>query len=426
MNDPSDKPVVLSRDEHPISRKDIDPDALKIIYRLNGLGFTAYLCGGAVRDLMLGRKPKDFDVATDARPGQIKKRFGNAFIIGRRFRLAHVRFYGGKIIEVATFRRDPNPGEEEPSEPIEGDADPKGVYGTPRDDAFRRDITINALYYDPHSFSVIDYVGGLDDLARKRIRVIGDPGERFTEDPVRVWRVLRHAARLGFAIEEATERAIHTHGSLLAGSPGSRLYEELNKDLCYETKPVIEILRSYRLLRYILGRAGEEYEADYGKFSRLSALLDIEDHARSEGLMVTLEEMYTLVFWPWLEDVIEESGEDMHAVLLGAFAGAGMQAVIPKSLRADIIQIMIILWHMRHAMTTGRMRWGLRKRAHFPQASRLLVMMEKERAPKDDESFESLFVRAHPSAPRGSDHGRRRYHRRGPRRNPDKGPGLNS
>ncbi len=417
MSESPDNPVVLSRDEHPISRRDIDPDALKIIYRLHGLGFTAYLCGGAVRDLMLGRKPKDFDVATDARPGQIKKRFANAFIIGRRFRLAHIRFHGGKIIEVATFRSDPEPEEEERPAGTESDAEHHGAYGTPSGDAFRRDITINALYYDPVAFTVIDYVGGLEDLARRRIRIIGDPGERFQEDPVRVWRVLRHAARLGFSIDEATEKAIHTHGALLASAPGSRLYEELNKDLCYETRPVIEILRSYRLLRFILGRAGEVYETDYAKFCRMMDLLGIEDRARADGLMLNLEEMYALIFWPWLEDVLDECRDDMHADLTAALAEAGMQALVPKSLKADITQILIILWHMKHALKAGRMRWSLKKRGHFPQASRICVMMEKGRAPKSDESFDSLFRQAFPGAPHEARPGRRR-HRSRPRPKP--------
>jgi poly(A) polymerase len=422
MSESPDNRVVLSRDEHRLSRKDIDPDALKIIYRLHGLGFTAYLCGGAVRDLLLGRKPKDFDVATDARPGQIKKRFANAFIIGRRFRLAHIRFHGGKIIEVATFRREPGPDERNGAA-AGSEAEPHEDYGTPRDDAFRRDITINALYYDPVDFTVIDYVGGLEDLERRRIRIIGDPAERFTEDPVRVWRVLRHAARLGFTIDEATEKAIHTHGCLLAGAPSSRLYEELNKDLCYETKPVIEMLRSYRLLRFILGGAGEAYEADYAKFCRLMGLLDIEDKARSQGLLLTLEEMYGLVFWPWLESVLDESRDDMHADLTNSFLEARMQALLPKSLRADIIQILIILWHMRRALQTGRMRWALKKRAHFAQASRVCVLMEKGRAPGEDESFDNLFREAHPSAPRES-RSRGRGHRRRPRPKPEPGSGT--
>ncbi|MDH4196337.1 MAG: hypothetical protein OEW05_02915, partial [Candidatus Aminicenantes bacterium] len=263
---PAGKPVILDRSRHPISRREIDPDALKVLYRLHLHGFLAYLVGGAVRDLLLRKSPYDFDLGTDARPNQIKRLFRNAFLIGRRFRLAHIHFQGGKVIEVATFRRDPGPEPETESETVGGvgaetDAaspassgqedveavpEPKGgepeagrrrhaghpvAYGTPREDAFRRDITINALFYDIATFSVIDHVGGLEDIAARRIRVIGDPAARYTEDPVRIWRVLRHAARLDFTLEPETARAIDAHRNLLRTSSGARLYEELNKDL---------------------------------------------------------------------------------------------------------------------------------------------------------------------------------------------------
>jgi poly(A) polymerase len=403
------RPVVLTRDGHSISRKNIDPDALKILYRLHRLGFTAYLCGGAVRDLMLGKTPKDFDIATDARPGQVKKRFANVFVIGRRFRLAHVHFQDGKIIEVATFRRDLKPGEESAAGTVPETAlDPARLYGTPQEDAFRRDITINALYYDPITFSVIDYVGGLEDLARRRVRIIGDPVERYSEDPVRIWRVLRHAARLGFDVEESAERAIHTHGPLLATSPGARLYEELNKDLVYETRPVIEALRRYRLLRYILGKAGEDYETDYGLFTKLTYLLDIEKRARETGCLLSLEETYALFLWPWIEPLFIDEGADMSPVLGDAFAGAKTQATLPRALRTDVIQVLIILEHMLRALGSGRMRWSLRKRVHFPQASRLCFLINRGRAPQEGESFESLYRQAFPSAPLSSRRRRRR------------------
>jgi poly(A) polymerase len=408
---PDKRPVVLTRDAHPISRKNIDPDALKILYHLNRLGFTAYLCGGAVRDLMLGKAPKDFDIATDARPGQIKKRFANVYVIGRRFRLAHVHFQGGKIIEVATFRRDPQPGEIENGN--EG-LDPARLYGSPAEDAFRRDITINALYYDPVSFSVIDYVGGLEDMTLRRVRIIGDPNGRYTEDPVRIWRVLRHAARLGFSVEEATEKAIHTHGPLLASSPGARLYEELNKDLNYETKPVIESLRGYRLLRHVLGAVGEAYEADYGLFSRLLALLDLEERARREGFLLTQDETYALVFWPWAEPLCDRVEGDPGPVITDALMKAGIQATIPRAVRTDAVQILGILRAMLEALRSGYMRWSLRKRAHFSQASRLCFLITEGRAPKEGESFESLFSRAFPDSPTDSKKRRRRRPRRRP------------
>ncbi len=412
---PDKQPVVLPRDAHPISRKNIDPDALKILYRLHRTGFTAYLCGGAVRDLMLGKAPKDFDIATDARPGQIRKRFPNVYVIGRRFRLAHVHFPNGKIIEVATFRRDPQPGEIENG----GEGfDPARLFGSPAEDAFRRDITINALYYDPVSFSVIDFVGGLEDMALRRVRIIGDPDCRYTEDPVRMWRVLRHAARLGFGIEEATEKAIHTHGPLLASSPGARLYEELNKDLNYETKPVIESLRAYKLLRYVLGAIGETYEADFGLFSRLLALLDLEGRVRREGFLLTQEETYGLLFWPWAEPLFDGIDGDPGPVIAEALTKAGMQATIPKAVRTDVVQILAILRAMLDALRTGHMRWSLRKRVHFPQASRLCFLVAEGRAPKEGESFESIFGRAFPSAATDS---RKRRRRRHPRRRPGNG-----
>ena len=399
------EPVILEKPGHPISHSDIDPDVLHILYSLHRQGFIAYLTGGAVRDMMLGKHPKDFDVVTDARPGQIKKRFRNVYVIGRRFRLAHIHFAEGKIVEVSTFRSEAGPAEENSPEAA---VEAKSVYGTPREDAFRRDITINALYYDPVTFSVIDYVGGLEDLDRRRVRVIGDPAERFTEDPVRIWRVIRHAARLGFGIEEATERAILSHRHLLAASSGARLYEELNKDLAYETRPVFETLRKYSLLRYILGRIGEDYEVDQKLFSRLSALLEIEDRAESRGFFLSLEEMHTLIFWPWAEPLLAETAGDPNQVLKNAFLGAQMRTTIPRSLRANVIQIMIILRSMIRAIRTGRMRWSLQKRAHYDQASRLFFLIEKGRTPEGGESFEGLFKEAFPSGTKWKRRRRRR------------------
>jgi poly(A) polymerase len=398
------EPVILEMPGHPISHKDIDPDVLKILFRLHRLGFIAYLTGGAVRDMMLGKPPKDFDVVTDARPGQIKKRFSNALVIGRRFRLAHIHFKDGKIIEVSTFRKDPEPEEEDAALPV---PDPKSAYGTPREDAFRRDITINALYYDPVTLSVIDYVGGLEDLAGRKVRIIGDPAERFSEDPVRVWRVLRHAARLGFEIEGATEQALHSHKHLLATCPGARLYEELNKDLAYETRPVFEILRRYGIFKYILGRIGEGYEADSGMFAQLSSLLEIEDRAKSQGFLLSLEEMYALVLWPWAEPLLADSPGDPNQVLKNAFLGAQIKTTIPRSLRADFSQILIILRNMKRALRTGHMRWSMRERSHYGQASRLCFLIEKGRPPLEGESFESLFREAFPSGTKWPRHRRR-------------------
>jgi len=243
------EPVIVPRAEHPISRRDIDSDALKVLYRLHESGFAAYLVGGSVRDLLLSRRPKDFDIGTAAHPYQVKKLFRNCWIIGRRFRLAHVRF-GLKTIEVATFRKNiPAGSESEPAEvheapplldPAEqGRADAQllllqkhdNTFGTPEEDAFRRDFTINALFYDIGTFSIIDYVGGLQDLKDGLIRSIGDPNERFQEDPVRMLRAIVMASRLGFRLDPPIVDAIATHRDLMGTASPSRMIEEYYKIL---------------------------------------------------------------------------------------------------------------------------------------------------------------------------------------------------
>ncbi|MGH9379376.1 MAG: hypothetical protein ACRD2Z_01995, partial [Thermoanaerobaculia bacterium] len=218
-------PRILSRAEHPISRQNIDSNAVKVLYRLHRQGYRGLMVGGSVRDLMLGRAPKDFDVATDARPHEVRRLFRNSRIIGRRFRLAHVFFHDG-IVEVSTFRREPTPEEQEAAG---GDLliTDDNVFGTAREDAFRRDFTVNALFYDIADFSVIDYVGGVEDLEARLIRTIGDPDVRFQEDPVRMLRACELAGRLDFGIDAATQEAIHRHRKLLERAAAARVTEEV-------------------------------------------------------------------------------------------------------------------------------------------------------------------------------------------------------
>jgi poly(A) polymerase len=242
------EPVIVPREQHSISRKQIDPDALKVLYRLHQNDHVAYLVGGSVRDLLLGRRPKDFDIGTSAHPYQVKRLFKNCWIIGRRFRLAHVRF-GPKTIEVATFRRQLSAQElavtDEPAAAMSVGDGPQGAtdslerpdrllhrdntFGTPEEDAFRRDFTINALFYDIGSFSIIDYTGGLQDLKDGVVRSIGNPVDRFQEDPVRMLRAVAMAARLGFRIDPPIDDAIAAHRSEIARSAPARLMEELYK-----------------------------------------------------------------------------------------------------------------------------------------------------------------------------------------------------
>ena len=218
-------PVVYARPEHCISRKNIDPDALKVLYRLSSLGYTAYLVGGGVRDLLMGRKPKDFDVGTSAKPNEVKRAFRNCFLIGRRFRLAHVRF-GEKVIETATFRQNSQTVGEIIEHAAEGPLE-DNTFGTPETDAYRRDFTVNGLFYDIKDFSVIDWVGGMKDIEAKVIRAIGDPDIRFQEDPVRMMRAVKFSSRLGFTIERKTWAAMKRRHACIRTASEPRVCEEV-------------------------------------------------------------------------------------------------------------------------------------------------------------------------------------------------------
>ncbi|HBK57681.1 MAG TPA: polynucleotide adenylyltransferase PcnB [Xanthomonadales bacterium] len=225
--DPVPQLEIVPRERHSVSRKQISNNALRVLYRLKDAGFDAYLVGGAVRDLLIGGQPKDFDVATNATPEEVKQLFRNCRLIGRRFRLAHVHF-GPEIIEVATFRAcsDDGSGDRE----LEGDRLVRdNVYGTIEDDAVRRDFTVNALYYAIEDFSVRDYVGGFADIERRLLRLIGDPESRYREDPVRMLRAVRLSAKLGFEIEPGSAVPIPHLAPLLAEAPPARLFDEALK-----------------------------------------------------------------------------------------------------------------------------------------------------------------------------------------------------
>ncbi len=311
---PSATPIVIPRADHTISRAQISDNALKVLYRLKDAGFASFLVGGCVRDLLLGREPKDFDVVTDARPEQIRELFRNAHIIGRRFRLVHVR-YGREIIEVATFRALPHDAEEwaasddaedgemlrdelavteavepsEPEEPIEPAEAPEpprrggrrsrerhlepvnpNIFGSQEEDALRRDFTVNALYYDIRDFSVCDYVGGMADLKAGVLRMIGDPETRYREDPVRMLRVVRFAAKLGLKIEDRTAAPIRDLAHLLAAVPPARMFEEVLKlfhgGYALETW---EQLRHYGLFKFLFPAAEESLSEEEQHFPHM-------------------------------------------------------------------------------------------------------------------------------------------------------------
>ena len=269
-------PVVYTRPEHCISRKNIDPDALKVLYRLSSLGYTAYLVGGGVRDLIMGRTPKDFDVGTSASPNEVKRAFRNCFLIGRRFRLAHVRF-GDKIIETATFRRNSQTVGEMIEHAAEGPVEDNS-FGTPETDAYRRDFTVNGLFYDIKDFSVIDWVGGMKDIEKKIIRSIGDPEIRFQEDPVRMMRAIKFSSRLGFKIERKTWAAMKKyHSAILLAAP-PRVCEEVYRLFPYgKSMEAFRLMWECGMMKDIMPAVSEYIDRSGGEKSPMWKYLEVLD-----------------------------------------------------------------------------------------------------------------------------------------------------
>jgi poly(A) polymerase len=248
--------------EPEIAQERLDPDAVRVIARLRHMRHQAYLVGGCVRDLLVGRTPKDFDLATDAHPGEVRAIFRNCRLIGRRFRLAHVYFRGGKIIEVATFRQNPVDAAEDLAD--EGDLliTRDNVFGTAEEDARRRDFTVNGLFYDPFAGEVIDYVGGRADLEARRIATIGDPEIRVREDPVRALRAVRFAARLDFTIDPEVFAAMRRHAAELGRCAPPRVLEEIFKILrCGNANRAFALLRASGALGVVLPALGQALEA---------------------------------------------------------------------------------------------------------------------------------------------------------------------
>lgn len=297
-------PIVIPRSEHAISRAGISPNALKVLYRLKDAGFQACLVGGGVRDLLLGREPKDFDIATNAHPDEIRQLFRNCRLIGRRFRLAHVVF-GREVIEVATFRGRQNGAEDDGDDDAvttdEGRILRDNVYGTIEEDAWRRDFSVNALYYDIADYSVRDYVGGMADLKTGVLRVIGDAEARYREDPVRMLRAVRFAAKLGFRLEQATAAPIPRLSSLLLDISSARIYEEVLKlFMAGEAVATYELLRQYGLFGCLFPAtdAALAEEVDGHPQILVSKALENTDRRIDEDKPVTPAFLFAALLWP--------------------------------------------------------------------------------------------------------------------------------
>jgi poly(A) polymerase len=311
-------PTIVPRDQHPISRSQISQNALKVLYRLKDAGYQGFLVGGAVRDLLLGLEPKDFDIATDAHPEQVKELFRNCRLIGRRFHLAHVRF-GMEIIEVATFRAAHTPIDDDNSVDEGGlrVLDERGrilrdnLYGTIDEDVWRRDFTANALYYNIADFSVWDYVGGVEDARERVLKLIGDPETRYREDAVRMLRAVRFAAKLNFNIHRDTAEPISRLAAMLDGIPAARLFDEVCKlFLAGFAVSAFDLLVHYGLLEHLLPSAAraiaQRSSSDAVRLLRLG--LEGTDKRVQQDKPVTPTFLFAVLLWPAIKAAHDERG----------------------------------------------------------------------------------------------------------------------
>jgi len=354
------QPRIFPRSEHAISRANISSNALKVLYRLKSAGYDAFLVGGGVRDMLLGREPKDFDIATNARPEEVKKLFRNCMLIGRRFRLAHVRFEN-EIIEVATFRAQGDGASDDDARTENGRILRDNVYGSLEEDAWRRDFTVNALYYNIQDFSVVDYVGGMADLQSGMLRLIGDPRQRYHEDPVRMLRAVRFAAKLGFRIHPDSEAPIFELAHLLEDIPSARLFDEILKlFLGGCAVQSFELLRHYGLFAYLFSQteACLAQEQEGFPLTLLIRALQNTDARIAEGKPVTPAFLYAALLWEPLRQAMAgqeaEAMGEIQALQQAAYAVEGQQlarTALPKRFGVPMREIWTLQIRLRR--TTG-------------------------------------------------------------------------
>ncbi len=358
------EPTVIPRSQHRISRDNIDDNALKVLYRLHRAGYRALLVGGGVRDMLLNHVPKDFDIATDAHPEEIKNLFSNCRLIGRRFRLAHI-FFGREIIEVATFRAGQDHVDDDHLQDDSGRILRDNVYGDVEQDVWRRDFTVNALYYDIADFSVVDYVDAMDDINNRTLRLIGDPDTRYREDPVRMLRAVRFAAKLDFSIHPDSEQPIYDLGHLLADIPPARLYEEVLK-LFHSGQGIacLQLLKKYQLLQYVFPDTHQALQSEDENFeSFLNYALQSTDSRIQEGKPITPAFLFAAMLWKPVQMLADEYRQEG---LPGAMAMQNaMSEVISSQVKCTSIPrrfstVIRDIWHLQHRF---RYRHGRRARS---------------------------------------------------------------
>ncbi len=357
------QPHIIPRTHHAISRNLISPEALKVLYRIKENGYLAFLCGGCVRDILLGREPKDFDLATDARPEDLRKIFRNCRLVGRRFRLAHILFGQDNFIEVATFRALSNGNEPEVASAsrrlkVDSARTANGlivrdnVFGSPEEDALRRDFTVNALFYNIADYSLIDYVDGLSDIQARLLRSIGDPRRRYMEDPVRMLRAVRFSAALGLNMEAETYAAIAECRDHLAMASPARLFEEVLKLFsCGDAARVYQLLKETGLLGVLFPDLVEWLASDQGEGDAMTAAgFAYLDTCRRDGRSLNTATQFALVFGALHEGLAAsllaqgdhtETGARM-VVVENHFASLRTRIMTPRSVSMDVAHIMAL------------------------------------------------------------------------------------
>ncbi len=363
------KKRVYPRDEHIISRDNISPNALKVLYRIKNAGFDGYLVGGGVRDLLLEKKPKDFDIATNATPEEVCHLFRNCRLIGRRFRLAHVHF-GAEIIEVATFRGQHDGNNGDAGQIVDGMIVRDNVYGSIEEDACRRDFSINSLYYNISDFSVEDYVNGYEDLQAGRLRILGDPEQRYREDPVRMLRAVRFAAKLELSIEKATESPLFALGNLLEGVPPARLFEEVLKlFLSGYALRAFELLRHYNLFKFLFPQSEISIKEDVSGnvLVLINKALANTDQRFLEGKPVAPAFIFGVLLWgpvsklnaKYLERGMSES-QTLSAAAEAVVSGQSRRVSIPRRFHTPMREI----WMLQERLAKRAPRRSVRLLTH--------------------------------------------------------------
>ncbi len=374
---------IYTRTEHNISRKQISDHALKVLYRLKSEGYDAYLVGGCVRDLLLGREPKDFDVATNATPEQVKQAFRNCRLIGRRFRLAHV-FFGREIIEVATFRGAGDVDVAAPKVDEDGRLLRDNNFGSIEEDVMRRDFTVNALYYNIKDFSIVDYVGGMDDHRAGVMKLIGDPETRYREDPVRMIRLVRFAAKLSFSIDKHAEMPIFDLADLLANIPSARLHDEaLKLFLSGYAVETFEMLRHYGLFAHLYPSADESLASEAHNFPKLFIIRALEntDKRIAEGKSIAPYFLMATFLW----DAVQSAAEinlSKGMPLSVAYQHASSE-VISKQVQSTSFP--------KHIGMAMRDVWGLQPRFLYRNGNKAYKLLAH---PKFRAAYDFLLLRA--------------------------------